>query len=896
MKKWWKRALIFPAILGLVVSIFAPMISNVQSAYADAASDWCNNFRNNSSNFPRNVEWEVKDFLSGEQVKKSFTFQNKEDVWLDNCIKGYQSASNGSTFDSCFVGSIVDNAPASCALGLQAAERQYDPELAVALQPLISLYCSRYGGGSGSPSMQQDYANCRSRVINAYVTCADETRGKSGPALMESCINGKNIVTDNPPSIASIGAALQQVDTTTLETSNQVNCVNAGGEWINTENRCIPESERRAACEADDGTWEADSDGFPFCRPADVNSLSDCAITGIGWLLCPILDFLGEVADHTFSLLEGFLQVQPTMFDTSSPAYGAYAAILPIANILLVILFLVIIYSTATGNGFGALSNYSVKQILPRLIIFAILLNLSWWICAVAVDISNLLGSSMKAFFTDLAYNVPAIEVPDGPNTTTGGGFASITGLIISGALIAGGIALFSSLSIFIPLILAVLLVLLMTLLILIVRQLAVVLLVVIAPIAFAMAILPNTQSLFKKWWKVFSSLLLVYPIIGLIYGASILGGQILIAQGNDLMSKGSGTIDVTGFALMLAGSAAQILPLFAVPWILKGSLNSLGKVGAMVGGFAAGRMSSQFGRTKSKAKEEHERSLGGQMWKRHQANAQRTQAFRRAGLNKSGEQSNSWRARATRAANARLGKTGQAREAKGYELALERSTEAVKAQEALVASQLEMDMSGKGHERGTNIDPIVSLERQMREAVATGNVDRARAVQNQMVARGKRGVMALHDTLRDVEGTGGWNAVATDLRSDIQTKHYGAVKGGYASVAAWARDPNATLAEQDIGATDAAGRGGVWATLGDSEIATQNAAALVQAGTSIRDDADMGDGVTGAQWKADTAQRILDNRNLSLDEGQRAALRGWGGGAPPPAPPAPPAPGGGGG
>ena len=83
-----------------------------------------------------------------------------------------------------------------------------------------------------------------------------------------------------------------------------------------------------------------------------------------------------------------------------NPVLSAYNTFLPYANLVLAVVFLLIIYSEATGNGFGAMNNYSIKKTLPRLIIFAILINLSFYICAAAVDVSNIAGSSMYKLFT----------------------------------------------------------------------------------------------------------------------------------------------------------------------------------------------------------------------------------------------------------------------------------------------------------------------------------------------------------------------------------------------------------------------------------------------------------------------------------------------------------------
>ena len=57
-------------------------------------------------------------------------------------------------------------------------------------------------------------------------------------------------------------------------------------------------------------------------------------------------------------------------------------------------MFLAIIISQLTGFG---ISNYGIKKMLPRLIIAAILVNLSIYICQIAVDLSNILGYGLRA-------------------------------------------------------------------------------------------------------------------------------------------------------------------------------------------------------------------------------------------------------------------------------------------------------------------------------------------------------------------------------------------------------------------------------------------------------------------------------------------------------------------
>ena len=363
-----------------------------------------------------------------------------------------------------------------------------------------------------------------------------------------------------------------------------------------------------------------------------------------------MVNALSKAADGMFWVLQGFMTVQPSMFAKGSAAYQVYQRFLPLANIVLVALFLFIVYSTATGNGFGALSNYDVKKTLPRLLIFAVLLNLSWYICAAAVDLSNIVGANAKEFFTnaiscssvdgaanettsmsakDVCVQIKGAVTDSFWNGNASGGvglFSNISGGLLAGAAITAGVLLFSFTGIFGTIALAIIVVLLMIVLILIVRQAAVVLLCIIAPLAFAMAMLPNTQSLFKKWWKMFSSMLILYPVIGILFGAASVAGVVLTNLGGQHQQNG-----IVGVLMQIAGAACPVLFLVFTPMVLKGSLKGLGAVGTAIGGFAAGRMSSAAGRVKSRGKETYEHSALGV------SQAQRKSQRTTAQLNRSG-------------------------------------------------------------------------------------------------------------------------------------------------------------------------------------------------------------------------------------------------------------------
>lgn len=210
------------------------------------------------------------------------------------------------------------------------------------------------------------------------------------------------------------------------------------------------------------------------------------------------------------------------------------------------------------------LSNYTIKKMIPRLIIAAILVNASFYIAALAVDISNLLGYNLAKLFE-------AIQVAQGGagNNAFQAGWETVIGAILAGA----GVVALIAVIIMAP---TVLLAVAMVAIILVARKALILLLVVIAPIAFVAYLLPNTEDWFKKWYKAFVALLMVFPIISVVFGASTLASKILLGIAAD---TGGGDTDTQNMLYVVALGVAAV-PLFAVPALLKGSLAAAGSIG----------------------------------------------------------------------------------------------------------------------------------------------------------------------------------------------------------------------------------------------------------------------------------------------------------------------------
>lgn len=295
---------------------------------------------------------------------------------------------------------------------------------------------------------------------------------------------------------------------------------------------------------------------------------NSCGVDGIGWLVCPLMSFAGSLGDASYSAISYFLSIDKGIFENQqNGGLGqAWSFFRDIANAVFAVIFLWVIFSQISNVG---VSNYGIKKILPRLIIGALLVNLSFYLCQLAVDLSNILGFSLKGVLEGAASKVGTQSAEVGTFNT-----------LIVGGLTLAGVGLFIFLAVSIPTIMALLLALLVVLVILIVRQAAVILLIAISPLAFAAWLLPNTENLFKKWVSILRGLLIVFPVISLLYGAGKLAGAVLAAVGTNDPNNPKETMQV-------AALAASILPLGATPFVLKSSLNSLGSFAGKLGGLS---------------------------------------------------------------------------------------------------------------------------------------------------------------------------------------------------------------------------------------------------------------------------------------------------------------------
>ena len=350
----------------------------------------------------------------------------------------------------------------------------------------------------------------------------------------------------------------------------------------------------------------------------------DCAVKELGWLVCPVINFMARIADAAFAMIaDNFLKIEPGLA-SGGEVQAAWGIMRNIANGAFIIMFLAIIISQLTGFG---ISNYGIKKMLPRLIIAAILVNLSIYICQIAVDLSNILGYGLRAGLGGIGDGISAANsvLKSGQGGETWGGIAL--------TVLAGATAAVLALAVLIGALVSGLVVMVTIAALLIARKALIVILIVISPLAFVAFLLPNTEKFFSKWRSTFVGLLMVFPIVGLLFGGGILAGSIVKA----------GATDADNMVMQIVGELIKVLPLIAVWSVLKKAIDVAGAISQHINN-AGGRLG---GGAKNWAKDRYANSRLGQMQDFRKKQVARRKQLMRAGAWKgSGLMDHIWRNR----------------------------------------------------------------------------------------------------------------------------------------------------------------------------------------------------------------------------------------------------------
>lgn len=299
------------------------------------------------------------------------------------------------------------------------------------------------------------------------------------------------------------------------------------------------------------------------------------------WILCPIIQLFGRFAAAGDYIITQELNVNTKDIfcnDANSPCQAYYAAWQSFRNIalgLMVIGGLIMLIAQALGA--EIMDAYTIRKVLPRILISAVVITLSWPLMQLAVTLSNDLGVGIRALiyqpFANLGGNAIHIQLTSSHALDfLFGGVGALAGTVAFATWLA-----FGGLGILISLVGTAALAVLIALMVLVLRQIAITLLIITAPVALVAFILPNTQKLYHIWWESFSKALLMFPLIA----GLIASGRVFSAVANSqATSQGS---SLNGLFFGFAAFASYFAPYFLIPATFKLAGGALRQIGGFV-------------------------------------------------------------------------------------------------------------------------------------------------------------------------------------------------------------------------------------------------------------------------------------------------------------------------
>jgi hypothetical protein cdiviTM7_00597 len=290
----------------------------------------------------------------------------------------------------------------------------------------------------------------------------------------------------------------------------------------------------------------------------------------LSWMLCPAIADGAATAGGLLGFITSLTTVHTSIIEQfskqDSSIYKAWSAFRNIANIGFVIMLLVVVFSQVTNIG---ISNYNIKKILPKLIITAILVNFSYLIMGVLIDLSQIAGNGIGALIRSVAADGMDADASTRASAIISAIAGSVTG--VAGGLAGIGVATgaLAGPAIILPVVMFIVTTLISVFfgfIMLTIRQAAIIMVVVLAPLMMVLYALPNTAAITKKYISTVKALLMLYPMFIFATSAGALASSIIIGTSTDIL-------------MMIVGGLLNVLPYFAIPSMTSKSLAGLGAI-----------------------------------------------------------------------------------------------------------------------------------------------------------------------------------------------------------------------------------------------------------------------------------------------------------------------------
>jgi len=524
-----------------------------------------------SSIFPSSPAYAESSGGSGAASKfceaspQDFTPGGRNGADYNDCVQGYNGAVDGkSQLESCpssMGGSAYDQGTpiAVCVVGYQGyiSTGTKTPQPPAHPSKAAVTECTKDEPGSKPSILACEYGFMGASSNSNTNFCAALGSGSKTLGSSTDCITGydlaKNIV---PPGAGNKGS------------NGSIGSVGSGG--------------GSGSC-GSTGSGSGSGCGEAACEDGGY---------AFGWALCKIIDGVTHgISDLYNSFIVPELITPGVIIGTSSDpthTFQIWSGFRVFGDIFLILALLIVVIVESAGG--GLIDAYSIRKILPRILLAAIFVNISIYLVAAAVDISNVLGISIS----DILFS-PFKGVKHGLTFQINPDFSHVGDYIAGGTIsvfvwelikhahdsgvgktasAAGSLAVDGVMWIIFTFIVPAFFIMLAILATIVFRRGLILFLIFVSPFAFALYCLPNTEKYFRQWWDLLFKALLIYPIIAVMFTM----GNILSVTIASSYASGPHTSAVTGAVADTLGLISLFVPLFLIPFSFKIAGGLLGR------------------------------------------------------------------------------------------------------------------------------------------------------------------------------------------------------------------------------------------------------------------------------------------------------------------------------
>ncbi len=295
----------------------------------------------------------------------------------------------------------------------------------------------------------------------------------------------------------------------------------------------------------------------------------------LSWILCPVVTMLDLFFNFIDKAIQNLMTIEADKYRDPDLKL-IWAQVRNIAYIILIPVMLVMVIGTAMG--FSALDAYTVKKALPRLVVAVIFIALSFDIGGFLIGMSNNIGQGALGLMTsplDGPYGEAGVTFSELSNAGAGsavGEWAVMGGLITAGVLIAGSGAMLAAAGLFL---ISACLIVLTVFLVIVARQLFILAILVLLPLAIIAWIFPGNDKLWKFLWGTFTKLLIMFPLIMVLIGSSRLFAYIVDKPGSPNVFEDNALNPILKLV-------AYIIPYLLIPFAFKAAGGVLGNLMGM--------------------------------------------------------------------------------------------------------------------------------------------------------------------------------------------------------------------------------------------------------------------------------------------------------------------------